>query len=308
MNANTVSRRVSFIGLGRMGFGMAQRLLAAGHRVRLYNRTAARAAALIEQGAVLCSSPREAAEGAELVISMVSDDAASREVWLGEAGVFGSRLTSGTLIVECSTLSHDWVLELAAEAQRRSLCYIDCPVTGLPDMAAAGELTLLAGAAPEDLARARPVLDALCRQTIHFGAIGAGTVYKLMINLQGAIQIASIAEGMALAEQAGLNLHTVAETLATGQAASPQVVRTARRIVAGDHDTNVLFTPQLRLKDVDYALRLARKLGIGTPFGTVAAEAYAKLCELGHAHSNESKIIEVARTQPDQTASPRSFH
>jgi 3-hydroxyisobutyrate dehydrogenase len=139
------------------------------------------------------------------------------------------------------------------------------------------------------------VLDVISKQTIHFGAVGAGTVYKLMINLQGAIQIASIAEGMALAERAGLNLHTVAETVATGQAGSPQVVRTACRIVAGDHDRNILFTPQLRLKDVDYALRLARKLNIGTPFGTTARAAYAKLCDLGYSHSNESKIIEVAR-------------
>jgi 3-hydroxyisobutyrate dehydrogenase len=286
---------VTFIGLGRMGIGMAQRLIAAGHRLRVYNRTAARAASLVGQGATLCPSPREAAQGAELIISMVSDDAASRDVWLGAAGVFSAQPPAGTLMVECSTLSHDWVLELAAEAQRRLLSYIDSPVTGLPDMAAAGELTLLIGAAPEDLTRAHGVLDTIAKQTIHFGAVGAGTVYKLMINLQGAIQIASIAEGMALAERAGLNLRTVAATLATGQAASPQVVRTARRIVEDDHDQNVLFTPQLRLKDVDYALRLARKLDIGTPFGATAREAYAKLCELGYAHSNESKIIEVAR-------------
>ncbi|WP_116813562.1 NAD(P)-dependent oxidoreductase [Steroidobacter cummioxidans] len=289
---------VTFIGLGRMGLGMAGRLLAAGHCLRIYNRTAARAASLVEQGATLCSSPKEAAQGAGLIISMVADDAASRDVWLGAEGVFSGMPAAGTLVVECSTLSHDWVLELAAEAQRRSLSYIDCPVTGLPDMAAAGALTLLVGAAPEDLARAQPVLDAISKQTIHFGAIGAGTVYKLMINLQGAIQIASIAEGMALAERAGLNLSTVAEAIASGQAASPQVVRTARRIVDADHDQNVLFTPQLRLKDVDYALRLARKLNIGTPFGSTAGAAYAKLCERGYAHSNESKIIEVARTQP----------
>jgi 3-hydroxyisobutyrate dehydrogenase len=278
-----------------MGIGMAQRLLGAGHRLRVYNRTASRAAALVEQGATFCPSPREAATGAELIIAMVADDAASREVWLGEEGVFSSQPPAGTLMIECSTLSHDWVLELAAEAQRRALSYIDSPVTGLPDMAAAGELTLLVGAAPDDLARAQSVLDVLAKQTIHFGAVGAGTVYKLMINLQGAIQIASIAEGMALAERAGLNLHAVAETLATGQAASPQVVRNARRMVTGDHDRNIQFTAQLRLKDVDYALRLARKLDVRTPFGSTARAAYAKLCELGEAHSNESKIIEAAR-------------
>jgi 3-hydroxyisobutyrate dehydrogenase len=283
-----------------MGLGMAQRLLAAGHGLRVYNRTPSKAASLVAQGAVLCPSPKEAARGADVIVSMVADDAASREVWLGTEGVFAATLEAGTLAVECSTLSHDWVLELAAAAQRRSLSYIDCPVTGLPDMAAAGELALLIGATTEELARAQPVLDAFSKQTIHFGPIGAGTVYKLMINLQGAIQIAALAEGMALAERAGLNLHTVAEAIASGQAASPQVVRNARRIVEGDHDRNILFTPQLRSKDVDYALRLARKLNIGTPFGIAASEAYAKLCALGYADSNESKIIEVARIQPTQ--------
>jgi 3-hydroxyisobutyrate dehydrogenase len=286
---------VTFIGLGRMGLGMAQRLLAAGHRVRLYNRTASRAASLLERGATIHASPREASEGAEVIIAMVADDAASRSVWQAEEGVFAAALPAGTLAIECSTLSHDWVLELAAEAQRRSLRYIDCPVTGLPDMAAAGELTLLVGAEVEDLARAQAVLDTFSKQTVHFGAIGAGTAYKLMINLQGAIQIAAVAEGMALAERAGLDLHTVAETLATGQAASPQVVRIARRIVEGEHEKNVMFTPQLRLKDVDYALRLARKLGIGAPFGALASAAYTRLCELGYGASNESKIVEIAR-------------
>jgi 3-hydroxyisobutyrate dehydrogenase len=118
-----------------------------------------------------------------------------------------------------------------------------------------------------------------------------------MINLLGAIQIASVAEGMAVAERAGLNLHAVAEAIASGQAASPQVVRNARRMAEGNHDEDVLFTPELRLKDVRYALELANKLGLSTPFGALANEAYAQLCKLGFGQSNESKIIEVARTQ-----------
>jgi 3-hydroxyisobutyrate dehydrogenase len=201
------------------------------------------------------------------------------------------------LVIECSTLSHAWVLELAGEAQRRQLRYIDSPVTGLPDHAEAGELTMLVGAGAADLQAVQPILAAVSKQTYYFGAIGAGTAYKLMINLLGAIQIASVAEGMAIAERAGLNLSTVADAIATGQAASPQVVRNARRIVEGNHVENVLFTPELRLKDVRYALQLATGLGLGTPFGTVARDAYARLSELGFGQSNESKIIEVARAR-----------
>lgn len=288
---------VAFMGLGRMGSGMAERLLAAGHRVSVYNRTPSRSDALVRRGASAHASPKAACIGADAVIAMVADDTASREIWFGGDGVFAANPRAGILAIECSTLSHDWVMELAAEAQRRELRYIDSPVTGLPNMAAAGDLTLLAGADAQDLKLAQPLLAAFSRQTIHFGPIGAGTTYKLMINLLGAIQIASVAESMAIAERAGLNLRTVAEAIAAGQAASPQVVRNARRIVEGNHDSDVLFTPELRLKDVRYALQLAQKLDVGAPFGTLASNAYAQLCELGHDQANESKIIEVARAQ-----------
>jgi 3-hydroxyisobutyrate dehydrogenase len=288
---------IAFLGLGRMGSGMAARLLTAGHRLRVYNRTRSRAEALANAGASVHATAKDACAAVDVVISMVADDTASRSLWLGADGVFAANLSAGTLVIECSTLSHDWVLELAAEAKRRQLRYIDAPVTGLPNNAAAGELTMLVGADAEALQAAQSILSAFSKQTIHFGAIGAGTAYKLMINLLGAIQIASVAEGMAIAERAGLDLHTVAEAIATGQAASPQVVRTARRIVEDDHDRNVLFTPELRLKDVRYALQLANKLGLATPFGTLASEAYAQLCKLGFGDANESKIIEVARTQ-----------
>ena len=289
---------VAFMGLGRMGSGMAERLLAAGHRVSVYNRTPSRMDALVRRGASAHASPKDACVGTDAIIAMVADDTASRDIWFGEDGAFAANPRAGILAIECSTLSHDWVMELAAEAQRRELRYIDSPVTGLPNMAAAGDLTLLVGADAEDLKLAQPLLAAFSRQSIHFGPIGAGTTYKLMINLLGAIQVASVAESMAIAERAGLNLRTVADAIAAGQAASPQVVRNARRIVEGNHDRDVLFTPELRLKDVRYALQLTQKLGVGAPFGTLASSAYAQLCELGHAQANESKIIEVARAQP----------
>jgi 3-hydroxyisobutyrate dehydrogenase len=130
---------------------------------------------------------------------------------------------------------------------------------------------------------------------VHFGAVGSGTAYKLIVNLMGAIQIASLAEGMALAQKAGLDLQTVADAIGTGQAASPQVVRNARRIVDDDHDVNVVFTPTLRLKDVRYALQLAAELATRAPFGEVAAEQLQQLIHLGYGGLNESKIVEIAR-------------
>lgn len=299
--------RIGFIGLGKMGLGMAGRLLAAGHSLHLYNRTPSKAVPLVAAGALLCASPAEACKDAEAIIVMVADDEASREVWLGAEGVLAGWPTGhagaasqsapahAPLAIECSTLSYDWVTELASVASARGFRYIDAPVTGLPANAAAGDLTLLVGAAPTDLEAARTFFSAFSQRIIHFGAVGTGTAYKLIVNMLGAIQIASAAESMALAERAGLDLNIVADAIATGQAASPQVVRNTRRMVEGERDRSVIFTPRLRLKDVDYALRLANKLDLGTPFGTLAAQAFRQLCAAGKGEENESNVIEVAR-------------
>jgi 3-hydroxyisobutyrate dehydrogenase len=283
-----------------MGLGMAHRLLQAGHDVRVYNRTGSKAAELERAGAKRYLTPREACTDVEAVFAMTADDTSSRSVWLGPDGALAARLAPGSLAIECSTLSRNWVMELAAHARARNLRYLDAPVTGLADNAAAGTLTLLVGADAANLESARPLLNVIADRILHFGDVGSGTAYKLIVNLIGAVQIASLAEGLALAERAGLSLSTVANAIATGQAASPQVVRNARRIVDDDHDRDIVFTPVLRLKDVDYALQLAAALGMRAPFGRVAADQLQQLIDLGYARLNESKIIEVARLQPSK--------
>jgi 3-hydroxyisobutyrate dehydrogenase len=286
--------RVGFIGLGMMGAGMAGRLLAAGHQVSVYNRTASKAHALVASGARLARSPADACHEVDAIFSMVSDDAASRAVWLGEEGVLSAGLAPGVMAVECSTLSYEWVMELARTVTGRGLHYIDCPVTGLPASAAEGSLTLLVGAEEADLAYARGLLAAMSNRILHFGTVGTGTAYKLIINMMGAVQIAAAAEGMALAQRAGLDLNVVVEAVSSGQAASPQVARNVRRMADADHDSNVVFTSALRLKDVEYALRLVQGLQMSAPFGQLAQQGLVELCNRGRAQANESSIFEVA--------------
>jgi len=287
--------RVAFLGLGAMGGGMAARLIAAGHSLSVYNRTIARALPFAKLGARIEDSPRAAAQNADIIVGMTADDDSSRAMWLGEQGALAGENAPDALAIECSTLSHDWVLELAQRVRNRGFRYVDAPVTGLPDAAAAGTLTLLVGANPADLDAARPIFTSLATRVLHFGAVGQGTVYKLMVNVMGAVQIASAAEGIVLAERAGLDLKLVADAVASGQAASPQVVRNVRRFVAGDHSASVNFTPTLRLKDIEYALRLARKLGVSAEFGSVAATYYRRLCDHGFGQDNESRIIDAIR-------------
>jgi len=278
-----------------MGSGMAARLLAAGHSLSVYNRTASRAEPLGRLGARVADSARSAAENADIIIGMTADDESSRAMWSGAQGALAAANAPDALAIECSTLSHEWVLELAGRVRERRFRYVDAPVTGLPDAAAAGTLTLLVGADPADLDAARPVFASLATRVMHFGPVGQGTAYKLMVNLLGAVQIASAAEGLALAEAAGLDAKLVADAVGSGQAASPQVVRNMRRFVSGDHAGAVNFTPALRLKDVEYALRLARGLGVPQAFGEVAAQTYRRLCDSGFALDNESRIIDMMR-------------
>lgn len=278
-----------------MGSGMAGRVLAAGHSLAVYNRTPGRAAALAKLGARIADSAASAAQKADVIIGMTADDDSSRAMWLGEHGALAGDNVPHALAIECSTLSHDWVLELADRVRERRFRYVDAPVTGLPDAAAAGTLTLLVGADAADLDAARPIFASLATRVLHFGAVGQGTAYKLMINLLGAVQIASAAEAIVLAERAGLDLRLVTDAVASGQAASPQVVRNVRRFVTGDHATNVNFTPALRLKDIEYALRFAKKLGVNCAFGNEAAELYRKLCARGGGGDNESRIIDALR-------------
>jgi 3-hydroxyisobutyrate dehydrogenase len=287
--------RIAFLGLGKMGAGMASRLIAAGHALSVYNRTAERTAPFAKLGARVAASPSSAAQKADIIIGMTADDESSRAMWLGDQGALSTENVPHALAIECSTLSHDWVLELAGKVRERRFRYVDSPVTGLPEAAATGTLTLLVGAEAADLDVARPIFASLATRVLHFGAVGQGTAYKLMVNLLGAVQIASAAEATLLAQKSGLDMKLVADAVASGQAASPQVVRNVRRFVAGDHGTNINFTPALRLKDVEYALRLAKKLGVDCPFGEVAAGLYRKLCAQGGARDNESRIIEALR-------------
>ncbi|MEO8318352.1 MAG: NAD(P)-dependent oxidoreductase [Bradyrhizobium sp.] len=283
--------KIAFIGLGRMGHGMAGRYLDAGFTVAVWNRSKSKAEDLIARGARWAQSPADAADDADAVVTMVADDEASRSVWLGKDGA-ATKMKPGSLAIECSTVSYKHALDMARELRGHGLIYIDCPVTGLPEAAAAGKLTLLVGADPADLDRAKPYLAPISTVVRHFGAVGTGTVFKLINNLMGAVQIASLAEGIAMAEQAGLDMNLVAEAMGTGAVASPQVIRHSKRMVARDF-SGASFTATLRHKDAAYAVALAESLLADAPLvGRAAVEAYVK-AKAYAPDDDEGKMVEI---------------
>lgn len=294
---------LAFCGLGMMGSGMVSSLLRDGHEISVWNRSPDKDAALRAAGASPQSSPRAAAAGAEAAFSMVSDDDASRAVWLGREGML-DQMQPGSFVVECSTLSHAWVMELSKEVAERQLRFLDCPVTGLPDAAARGELTLLLGADPEDFAQAEPLLSGLSKEILHFGPVGAGTAYKLIVNLLGAVEIAATAEAMESATRAGLDLEQVAEALAKGAAGSFHVGRQARIMATESHRENLAFTTDLRRKDTRYGVALSHDLGVASALGDLALAQFDDASALGFGSENESHVLDVVRdkSKPTSTA------
>lgn len=287
---------VAFIGTGLMGSGMAERLLKNGHNVTVYNRTQSKTLGLVEMGARLAKSPSEAVGDVDVIYSMVGNDEASQAIWFGVNGVFSTKRKRQLICIECSTLSHNWVSDLSSAISKAGHIYIDSPVTGLPEAAQKGELTLFVGASEINLQLAKPFLAPLCREFIHFGEVGAGTAYKLIVNLMGSVQIAAVAEGMLIAEKAGLNLNLVVDALSKGAAGSPQVVRNSRLMADNCHDENVVFPAEWRLKDTLYGLALAEKFGQDVPVAKAAKTGFQKLVDDGFGDLAESKLIDVLRS------------
>lgn len=286
---------VGFLGIGNMGFGMASRLLGAGHTVYVFNRTRAKVSRLIEMGAIPAKTPRQAVEGANVVISMVGDDVASRAIWLGNDGALSATPAKQAIMIESSTLSYDWVIELSTIVGEKNLSYLDCPVTGLPDAAKAGGLTLFLGGDRQVISLAQPYLTQLATKQIHFGGIGTGTAYKLIVNLMGAIQIVALAEGLLVAEKAGLDLEVVSEAFGTGGAGSPHVKRNGSLMVAAEYENNILFNAGWRLKDTKYGVEFAHKMGEDAILGRIAEEVFQRVVDAGYNDLAESKVIDVLR-------------
>ncbi len=282
---------ITLLGTGRMGCGIGTSILRSGHELVVWNRTKEKANRLRDMGACWADTPGEAVRGAQYIISMLSDDTAAEDVWLGKDGALGG-LQDGAFIIECSTLSLPFVLGLSEIANQKKLRYIDCPVTGIPAAAEKGELTLLVGAAPGDLEECKPILQLFSKTIRYFGDIGKGTSYKLVINLMGAVQIAALAEAVAMAEKLGLDKETVISSIENSAAASPQVARYVRRMSTKQFADDPSFTVALREKDASYAVKLADTIGFSPKLGIVARDWFAE-AKMYWGDRDEASVVEV---------------
>ena len=286
---------VAILGLGIMGSGMANRLLSASFPLAVYNRNREKCIPFASRGAFLADSPRAAASRSRVTLSMVANDAASREVWLGEEGALIGA-PAGSVLIESSTLSGDWIQELAAKAVERGCQFLDAPVTGTKPHAASGELVFLVGGSAEALDRARPVFSVLGRDVVHLGPIGSGALMKLVNNFVCGVQAASFAEAMSMVAAGGLDRTQAVSILTGGAPGSGIVKRVAERIAANDFTPN--FALRWMAKDLAYALREASTKGISLQTAAAALAVFEQAIAEGHGDEDFSAVSKTSKRLP----------
>ena len=284
--------RIAFLGLGLMGGGMARRLLGAGFAVTVFNRNPARAEPLAAAGARVAGSPRDAAAGAEVVFSMVADDAASRAIWLGPDGAIAGA-ARGAVLVECSTLTVAWVQELAQAAAAAGAECIDAPVTGSKNQAAAGELNFLTGGNAAALETIRPALNAMGRSVTHLGPTGSGALLKLINNFLAGVHVAATAEAVAWIERTELDRAQAIAFLSDSAVGSPVTKTVAARMCAPDFTPN--FFLRLMAKDLGYASGEAAKAGQQLTSAAMARDVFQRAIAAGHGDKDMSAVVEPLR-------------
>lgn len=287
-----MKQRVAILGLGTMGIGMAKNLLAAGFPVNAYNRTRAKAEPLVSLGAVIADSPADAARDADVILSMLSDEAASRDTWVGKHGALHGAKPSAVL-VESSTVTPAWITELTALAVERNLDILDAPVTGSRAQAEAGQLLFLVGGNPAVLERVRPVLAAMSKDALLLGPLGSGARMKLINNFLCGVQVASLAEGLVWLERSGLDLERALKVLKNGAPGSPLLGAISSRMVEAKYDVH--FFLSLMDKDLRYALTDAETLGVELSTAKAAEARFAEAAKAGYADKDMSAVIEPLR-------------
>ena len=283
---------IAFLGLGIMGSGMARCLLAAGFPLTVFNRNAEKSKSLATEGARIAASPREAAAGAEVIISMVADDNASRSLWSSSSGAL-SAVKAGAICIECSTLTVGWVRELAAMASSAGCELLDSPVTGSKTQAATGELNFLVGGDAATLEKARPVLRAMSKTISHLGASGSGAMLKLINNFVCGVQLAALAEAIAMIERSQIDRDKALEILTNGAPGSPLVKAVSTRIAKADYTPNFLL--RLMEKDLVYAIKEAGQLSLQLETAEAARTLFDRAIANGNGDQDIAAIIEQFR-------------
>jgi 3-hydroxyisobutyrate dehydrogenase len=259
--------QIGVAGLGRMGAAIALRLMEVGHTVTVWNRAAAKAKPLADAGAKVAASPAELAGGAEAVVTILTDAAAIEAVYNGPSGLLAADV-KGKLFIEMSTVRPETEIALAAKVRAKGAALVECPVGGTTGPARQGKLIGLMGAEPADAARAKPILDQLCRRVEPCGPVGSGAILKLAINLPLMVYWQALGEALALSRPLGLDPDRMMDLFAdTSGGANVLKVRgpALAAMLKGKDPGPVTFSLDNGVKDLRTMLTEGKAHGIELP-------------------------------------------
>ena len=287
---------VAFIGLGAMGSRMAANLIAAGHKLRVYNRDRAKTKDAADKGAAVCASPAEAAKGAEFVVSIVADDAATRAVMLGTEGALAGA-TPGTILIDSSTNTPAMAREVAQGAKAKGCQYLDAPVSGSLVQAQGKELVFMVGGDKAAFDKAQPLFAAMGRMAKLVGGSGTGATIKLVNNMLSGTTTAALAEAAQVAEAAGLDRDAALEILGEGAAGSRLLKSKLPKMFKRDFSAQ--FQLELMEKDLRYFLLLAQEVDRPTPIASLVRSQYqaGRRAQLGKLDSS-AVFLQAAGEKP----------
>jgi 3-hydroxyisobutyrate dehydrogenase len=246
---------VAFIGLGAMGSRMAANLLKAGHEVTVWNLTPEATHKLAASGAKAAATPREAAEGNDFIIAMVSDDQASRHVWLDGSNGALAGAKAGAIAIESSTLTPAWVRELGSATTKVGVTLLDAMVSGSTPQAESAQLVFLVGGDAASLKRAGPVLKALGSRIQHAGPGGCGALAKLATNTLMGVGLTTLAEMIGMLKRQGVDPKPVLDAVSATAMWNPHLTRDAKSMLSGNFETQ--FPIKLLEKDLGYTVKTA---------------------------------------------------
>lgn len=286
--------KVAFLGLGVMGGPMAGHLLAAGHAVTVWNRTAARAGEWLaaHPGAVAAPDAAGAAAGAALVMTCVGNDDDLRQVCLGPAGAFAG-MTCGAILVDHTTVSAKVTRELAAVAGRAGLGYVDAPVSGGQTGAVNGKLSVMCGGSADDYTSAEPVMAAYARICRRLGAVGAGQLAKMVNQIAIAGLMQGLSEALHFAQKAGLDGRAVVEVIAQGAAGSWQMANRHATMLDDQFDHG--FAVDWMRKDLAICLEAADENGASLPVTALVDQFYKDVQKMGGGRWDTSSLFRRLR-------------
>lgn len=285
-------KQIAILGSGAMGSRIEQNLLNNNHQVVVYNRTADKVKPLLDKGVVYASTPREAAEQADIVISMVTDDDVSRAVWLdAETGAVRG-LGKDAIAIESSTLTVNWARELAAKIESRGVAFLDAPVVGSRPQADAGKLIYLVGGKAETLAQAQPILLSAGASTVyHVGSVGQGMAMKLAVNALFGIQVAALAEIIGILGKNGVTSAKAMECLRELPVLSPAAKGAGSLMVMNNHAP--LFPIELVEKDFRYVIQTAQAIDTLSPVSIAVHDVYQDAIAKGYGNDNITGVVQL---------------